>query len=305
MWVWLNLCISQAKRAVIFWLSIQIIKTYDYPHDAFQVFCLSNYTRTFLISTWSPKVVDINVLLWRIWYFLLLCSKEILEYHWDWSIFPSDLHSLCLDKRKPVNLENLSHEQTVKNSAVQIENKDKGPEDQGPKPENHLSAIQVDTICKDSTCDAIIQKERPMSPETLALMSEEKDILFHPDASSDSVLNSGCHSDVYVEQEKVVLVKLRDFLNSLITSGKAKGKVIWYPFAIYNVNTSSLSRKQYVDISNIPPPLPLRLPQPNKPPYSLPKKCNFLCFWQWFMLLEKGGMMGTLPLWKMTGCNFW
>ncbi|KAL3511776.1 hypothetical protein ACH5RR_024493 [Cinchona calisaya] len=142
-------------------------------------------------------------------------------------------------KRNPPNLENLSREQTVKHSAALEENQDNGPEDQGPKPDNHWSGIQVDVICKDYTSDAIVQKERTISPGTLTWLCEEKD-LFHPDASSDKILHRGCHSDIYAEQEKLILSKFRDFLNSLITHGNAKGKVISHPFSkIQKVNTDS------------------------------------------------------------------
>ncbi|XP_071903204.1 protein tesmin/TSO1-like CXC 5 isoform X1 [Coffea arabica] len=126
------------------------------------------------------------------------------------------------DKGNPLNLENLSHEQIVNSSSAQMESQDERSENQGSKQDNNASLAQIDVRCQDSTSNAIILTERPRSPETLHLMRNEKDMSLYPDASSDVALNQGCYLDVYIEQEKVVLVKLRDFLNSLITSGKAK-----------------------------------------------------------------------------------
>ena len=76
---------------------------------------------------------------------------------------------------------------------------------------------------------------RPMSPGTLALMCDEQDKTFMaaelPNGitiSSQSVTQNqsqeiGC-TEVYEEQEKVVLSGFRDFLNLLITRGSIKGE---------------------------------------------------------------------------------
>ncbi|XP_042037557.1 protein tesmin/TSO1-like CXC 5 isoform X1 [Salvia splendens] len=75
-----------------------------------------------------------------------------------------------------------------------------------------------------------IQNGRPSSPGTLALMCDERDAAFMADnvpstvAESDTRTNSEsasalCPGQLYVEQEKLVLTKLRCFLNRLITCG--------------------------------------------------------------------------------------
>ncbi|XP_042004427.1 protein tesmin/TSO1-like CXC 5 isoform X1 [Salvia splendens] len=75
-----------------------------------------------------------------------------------------------------------------------------------------------------------IQNGRPLSPGTLALMCDERDAAFMADnapstvAESDTRTNSESASalgpdQLYVEQERLVLTKLRCFLNGLITCG--------------------------------------------------------------------------------------
>ncbi|KAF8400814.1 hypothetical protein HHK36_014116 [Tetracentron sinense] len=80
---------------------------------------------------------------------------------------------------------------------------------------------------------ADMQKGRPMSPGTLALMCDEQDTMFMATASPNGVMNHGCNtslrlpngqgmSEVYAEQERLVLTSFRDCLNSLITRGRMK-----------------------------------------------------------------------------------
>lgn len=81
-----------------------------------------------------------------------------------------------------------------------------------------------------------ITKARPMSPGTLALMCDERDTMFMgaglADGSAGHDCNTSSHmpdksvSEVYIEQERIVLTKFRDCLNKLITLGEIKGKLV-------------------------------------------------------------------------------
>lgn len=100
------------------------------------------------------------------------------------------------------------------------------------------SANQNDKIgAEDSSSDgADVPKGRPMSPGTLALMCDEQDAVFMASASPNGLMGNHNTSsllpygqgmtEVYAEQEKIVLTKLRDCLNRLITFGEIKGKLI-------------------------------------------------------------------------------
>lgn len=81
---------------------------------------------------------------------------------------------------------------------------------------------------------ADVPKGRPMSPDTLALMCDEQDTMFMA-AASPSGMGHGCNTssqipygqgmtEVYQEQERIVLSKFRDCLSKLITLGEMKGK---------------------------------------------------------------------------------
>lgn len=79
-------------------------------------------------------------------------------------------------------------------------------------------------------------RARPMSPGTLALMCDEQDTMFMgaglADGSAAHDCNTSSHvpdrslSEVYIEQERIVLTKFRDCLNKLITLGEIKGKLV-------------------------------------------------------------------------------
>lgn len=79
-----------------------------------------------------------------------------------------------------------------------------------------------------------LPKSRPMSPLTLALRCDEQDTMFmaadSPNGlanhvhSSSSRLREQSTSEVYAEQERIVLAKFRDCLNRLITFGELKGE---------------------------------------------------------------------------------
>ncbi|XP_021597752.1 protein tesmin/TSO1-like CXC 5 isoform X2 [Manihot esculenta] len=97
------------------------------------------------------------------------------------------------------------------------------------------SANQVDKVGpEDSSSDgADMPKGRPMSPGTLALMCDEQDTMFMAAASPNVLTGHGCSgtsqlpcgqgmTEIYAEQERIVLTKFRDCLNRLITYGEIK-----------------------------------------------------------------------------------
>lgn len=100
------------------------------------------------------------------------------------------------------------------------------------------SANQADkTGPDDSSSDgADVPKGRPMSPETLALLCDEQDTMFMATASPNGMGHGGNTSsqvpygqgmtEVYAEQERIVLSKFRDCLTRLIALGEIKGKLI-------------------------------------------------------------------------------
>lgn len=99
------------------------------------------------------------------------------------------------------------------------------------------SANQADKVGPyDSSSDgADVPKGRPMSPGTLALMCDEQDTMFMAAASPNRLTGHVCSgtsqlpcgqgmTEIYAEQERIVLTKFRDCLNRLITFGEIKGK---------------------------------------------------------------------------------
>ncbi|KAL6996465.1 hypothetical protein U1Q18_006597 [Sarracenia purpurea var. burkii] len=70
--------------------------------------------------------------------------------------------------------------------------------------------------------DADVQKGTPISLGTLELLCDEKNVLLAPDASSGWIRNNVSKTEIYAQQEKLVLMKFRDCLNRLITRGKIK-----------------------------------------------------------------------------------
>ncbi|KAK3210695.1 hypothetical protein Dsin_015401 [Dipteronia sinensis] len=97
------------------------------------------------------------------------------------------------------------------------------------------SANQGDKIAPDdsSSDSADVPKGRPMSPGTLALMCDEQDAMFMAASSPNRLTGNGCNASsqvpygkgmtqVYAEQERIVLMKFRDCLNKLITFGEIK-----------------------------------------------------------------------------------
>ncbi|KAK7398957.1 hypothetical protein VNO78_10131 [Psophocarpus tetragonolobus] len=95
------------------------------------------------------------------------------------------------------------------------------------------SANQTDKISPDNSSSdgADVPKGRPMSPGTLALMCDEQDTMFMTAASPAGSRAHACNTslqppygqgmtEVYAEQERIVLTKFRDFLNRVITMGE-------------------------------------------------------------------------------------
>ncbi|XP_028774023.1 protein tesmin/TSO1-like CXC 5 isoform X2 [Neltuma alba] len=99
------------------------------------------------------------------------------------------------------------------------------------------SANQTDKISPDNSSSdgADAPKSRPMSPGTLALMCDEQDTMFMTAPSPNGSMGHACNTslrspygqgmtEVYAEQERIVLTKFRDFLNRVITMGELNGK---------------------------------------------------------------------------------
>lgn len=102
------------------------------------------------------------------------------------------------------------------------------------------SANQTDKISPENSSSdgADVPKGRPMSPGTLALMCDEKDPMFMTAATPIGSVTHACNTssqlpygqgmtEVYAEQERIVLTKFRDFLNRVITMGEINGKLIF------------------------------------------------------------------------------
>lgn len=80
-----------------------------------------------------------------------------------------------------------------------------------------------------------VENARPISPGTLALLCDERDTMFMSSGPVDEV--ASCSKDtnqkssseqgfteVYAEQERVVLTRFWDYLNKLIIFGSIKGR---------------------------------------------------------------------------------
>lgn len=100
--------------------------------------------------------------------------------------------------------------------------------------ENHGDANRSGNCGADEDC---VQNGKPLSPRTRALMCEEEDTRFMAIGSPDLLANRSQNitqkslnghecTEVYAEQESLVLTVFRDFLNQLITRGSIKGKLV-------------------------------------------------------------------------------
>ncbi|XP_048332349.1 protein tesmin/TSO1-like CXC 5 isoform X1 [Ziziphus jujuba] len=107
--------------------------------------------------------------------------------------------------------------------------------------DGYLEGKQADTDgSSDSRSDGDdVQNNRPISPGTLALMCDEKDMMFGEAVSPNGVIPSGQNTlkssnglgwtDVYAEQEKCILTEFRDLLRGLIICGSTKVEETAYP----------------------------------------------------------------------------
>lgn len=78
------------------------------------------------------------------------------------------------------------------------------------------------------------KSNRPMSPGTLALMCDEQDTIFtasQNDVAQQPVAVSQNQSELYAEQERVVLTEFRDCLRKFVRCGRMKGTLI-VPFTM-------------------------------------------------------------------------
>ena len=84
-----------------------------------------------------------------------------------------------------------------------------------------------------------VQNARPLSPGTRALMCDEDDAMFmaagspnvladHSQSMTQKSSNGHECTEVYAEQERLVLTRFRDFLNQLISCGSIKGKPVGF-----------------------------------------------------------------------------
>lgn len=113
----------------------------------------------------------------------------------------------------------------------------RGRGSQNTTPDDHLSSNQVDRAgSNDYGSDGVyMDNSRPISPGTLALMCDEQDLMAarspermvsHGKNINQKSLNGYGFTEIYAEQERLVLTRLWDFLNRLITCGSIRGKFL-------------------------------------------------------------------------------
>lgn len=136
------------------------------------------------------------------------------------------------DQRKET--ENWVADKTVTSSASSAQDHSHGNKDSGDVEMVATDGNQADKSGpNDSNLDgADASKGKPLSPATLALMCDEQDTIFMVAASPNgSVDPGGCgtnsqgRSEIYAEQERVVLTKFRDCLSRLISYAELKGTI--------------------------------------------------------------------------------
>ncbi|XP_020571126.1 protein tesmin/TSO1-like CXC 5 [Phalaenopsis equestris] len=91
--------------------------------------------------------------------------------------------------------------------------------------DDRLSGTHADEITEESDFADGQRSTRPMSPETLALMCDEQDMMCLSSHNNDMVPalpNNQRMTEVYAEQEKCVLMAFRESLLKLINCGTAK-----------------------------------------------------------------------------------
>ncbi|KAH6806639.1 Tesmin/TSO1-like CXC domain-containing protein [Perilla frutescens var. frutescens] len=110
-----------------------------------------------------------------------------------------------------------------------------------PSCESQIGRIKLEESGLDG---ADVSKGRPMSPSTLALMCDEGDTMFTSVTSSNGLVECNEPSqlpieqgqtEVYAEQERIVLTQFRECLNRLITLGEIKGKSHHLFFALFSL----------------------------------------------------------------------
>ncbi|GMH13686.1 hypothetical protein Nepgr_015527 [Nepenthes gracilis] len=132
------------------------------------------------------------------------------------------------------NLEDGSQEPSLASSMLDTLNGEKEAGDAKTANADRASINQANIIDPDesNSDDTDKSRSRPMSPGMLALMCNERDTIFMAAGSPCGFtghvraaalqLPVQCVTEVYAEQERIVLSKFRYFLNQLITLGEIK-----------------------------------------------------------------------------------
>lgn len=103
------------------------------------------------------------------------------------------------------------------------------------------------------------QNGRPLSPGTLELMCDERDATFMaanaPSTATDTESNIPTNSkfasthdlnQLYVEQERLVLTRLRCFLNRLMTCGSIEGNALSFTPELCCILWYHIASKMYI-----------------------------------------------------------
>ncbi|KAG6706052.1 protein tesmin/TSO1-like CXC 5 isoform X2 [Carya illinoinensis] len=109
----------------------------------------------------------------------------------------------------------------------------KGHDSQNTTPDGSFGRNQVDRVgSNDSGSDGVdMDNGRPISPGTLALMCDEQDfmaagsperVVSHGENINQKSLDGHGFTELFAEQERLVLTRLWDFLNRLITCGSIR-----------------------------------------------------------------------------------
>ncbi|KAI0488104.1 hypothetical protein KFK09_027931 [Dendrobium nobile] len=119
------------------------------------------------------------------------------------------------------------------------------------------NGTDVDKIIENSGSNiCCIQKEgRPMSPGTLALMCDEPDLNFISSQSSRKRPRTTCEenfTDIYVKQERIALMKLRDSLYELANCARMKEENILMAMRCKNSNDQIPALKKAKSCSEEP-----------------------------------------------------
>ncbi|XP_010541189.1 PREDICTED: protein tesmin/TSO1-like CXC 5 [Tarenaya hassleriana] len=132
-----------------------------------------------------------------------------------------------MEDRTETSLASSTQERGKGNKSIKAEKVETG----GCSSGNQADKSRAEDSNSDGT-DA--SKGRPLSPATLALMCDEQDTMFMVAASPKGSVDPSCgttsellangqgQSEIYGEQERIVLTKFRDCLNRLISYGELK-----------------------------------------------------------------------------------